>query len=213
MEHRDRIKLAAMVAVEPPVWNTSETQILTVVPRDNTILIWDAETGAELDRLQGASDKALWNADESLILSGTARFYTRVEDLQQAACARTPRNLTQEEWQRFMGERPYRRTRPDLPPDPKFVLNLANTYEVDEAVSQLQQVLERNPNPNLDPTEEARQLIAQALLEQGRALAKESKVKEAIAKFQQAKGLDPTLNLEPEAKAEQLAASQGISKD
>jgi len=35
-----------------------------------------------------------------------------MEDLLEAACQRAPRNMTQGEWQRFMGDEPYRETCP-----------------------------------------------------------------------------------------------------
>jgi hypothetical protein len=37
------------------------------------------------------------------------------EDLIAEACARLTRNLTQEEWERYLGDEPYRKTCPDLP--------------------------------------------------------------------------------------------------
>jgi WD40 repeat protein/DNA-binding SARP family transcriptional activator len=40
------------------------------------------------------------------------------ESLQSHACQRANRNLTQEEWQRFFGDEPYRPTCPDLPVEP-----------------------------------------------------------------------------------------------
>ena len=47
---------------------------------------------------------------------GTARVWLwRPEDLIAEACARLPRNLTLEEWQRYIGDEPYRPTCPDLP--------------------------------------------------------------------------------------------------
>jgi WD40 repeat protein len=41
-----------------------------------------------------------------------------IESWQSRACQRANRNLTQEEWQRFFGDEPYRPTCPDLPVEP-----------------------------------------------------------------------------------------------
>lgn len=64
-------------------------------------------------------DQQLWNADESRILTasgdGTARqWYARMEDLLDASCEQTPRNMTLEEWRHLIGDEPYRPTCPDL---------------------------------------------------------------------------------------------------
>ena len=52
---------------------------------------------------------------------GTARVWPwRTEDLIEEACRRMPRNLTHEEWNRYIGpEIPYHPTCPNLPvPEP-----------------------------------------------------------------------------------------------
>jgi hypothetical protein len=84
--------------------------------------VWDAETGTELFTLPGHTrvvNQAVWNGDESRILTasedGTVRqWYTRMEDLLEAACQRAPRNMSAGEWQRYMIGQPYRETCPGL---------------------------------------------------------------------------------------------------
>ena len=68
--------------------------------------------------------QANWNVDESRILTasgdGTARqWYAQMDDLLDAACRHVVRNLTLEEWQRFIGDEPYRPTCRELPTDPQ----------------------------------------------------------------------------------------------
>jgi len=108
--------------VNQAVWNSDETRILTA-SRDGTARVWDARTGEELITLLGHTSRvvqAVWNADESRILTasadGTVRlWYTRMQDLLKVACQRASRNMTPEEWQRFMKHEPdYRPTCPNL---------------------------------------------------------------------------------------------------
>jgi predicted Ser/Thr protein kinase len=102
-------------------WNADESRILTA-SEDSTVRLWDAVTGAELAILSDHTStvyQAIWNADESRILtsaySGSRQYYTRLDDLIAVGCQRSTRNLTQAEWQQFMGEQPYRATCPTLP--------------------------------------------------------------------------------------------------
>ncbi len=98
-------------------WNSDETLILTI-SNDSTARIWDADTGTQLIILSGHTDGILhaeWNSDETRILTdsydGTVRqYYTQMEDLLRVACERVPRNMTEEEWQHFMKDEPYRPT-------------------------------------------------------------------------------------------------------
>ncbi|MBP8950551.1 MAG: hypothetical protein KBG73_17030 [Candidatus Promineofilum sp.] len=90
---------------------------------DGTARVWDAVTGEELFTLAGdgtAVNDARWNGDESRILIATGGgqvivYYTRMDDLIAAACARLGRNLTWFEWQQYFSGEPYRQTCLDLP--------------------------------------------------------------------------------------------------
>ena len=42
-------------------------------------------------------------------------WFLRPQDLIAEACSRLTRNLTSEEWQKYLGDEPYRKTCPDLP--------------------------------------------------------------------------------------------------
>ncbi|MGD2145115.1 MAG: BTAD domain-containing putative transcriptional regulator [Anaerolineae bacterium] len=107
--------------IHQAVWNGEESRILTA-SSDGTARVWDAATGAELFTLSGHTDavnQAVWSRDDRLILTassdGTVRqWYAWMEDLLEAACQRAPRNMSQEEWQEFMKDEPYRPTCPGL---------------------------------------------------------------------------------------------------
>ncbi len=49
-------------------------------------------------------------------LNGGARvWFWRPEDLTRDPCSRLTRNLTQDEWRRYLGNEAYRKTCPNLP--------------------------------------------------------------------------------------------------
>ena len=85
--------------------------------------MWNATSGAQLVTLAGHENgawQASWNQDGSRILTasgdGTARqWYARMDDLLDAACEQVARNLTQAEWQHFIGDEPYQATCPNPP--------------------------------------------------------------------------------------------------
>ena len=66
------------------------------------------------------SPMATFNADERLLLSNTyngdARlWHLDVNDLKALACEFAGRNMSKEEWQHYVGDRPYQRTCEELP--------------------------------------------------------------------------------------------------
>jgi WD40 repeat protein len=84
---------------------------------------WDAATGQLLSQLLDAGyvRDARFSPDGRRLLTGgddgaASVWLWRSDDLRDAACKRLPRNLTTDEWQRYVGERPYSMTCPNLPP-------------------------------------------------------------------------------------------------
>jgi WD40 repeat protein len=99
-----------------------------IVPpsHDGTARVWDAETGAELVILAGHKAEVLhaaWDGSGQRVVTasfdGTARiYYVGFEDLVAFACQQADRNLSQAEWQQYLGDQPYRETCPGKPPPP-----------------------------------------------------------------------------------------------
>jgi KaiC/GvpD/RAD55 family RecA-like ATPase len=88
---------------------------------DRTARVWEAATGREMARIRhegwvlavAFSPDGKWLAIAS---ESTARVWlVWPEDLIAEACSRLTRNLTREEWRRYLGDEPYRPTCPNLP--------------------------------------------------------------------------------------------------
>jgi len=86
---------------------------------DGVVQFWDSQTGDEITRMDHGS--YLTNIDISddgrFLLTasedGMVRvWYTQLDDLSAAACRIAPRNMTEDEWQLFFPDSPYRATCP-----------------------------------------------------------------------------------------------------
>ncbi len=103
-------------------WNQRSTAVITA-SWDFTARLWDAVTGQEIEVISGFFDAvrhAAWNpeGDRFVITSwgGTARtFFTPLAGTLEEACSRTVRNLSQEEWDKFIPDTSCRATCPNLP--------------------------------------------------------------------------------------------------
>jgi WD40 repeat protein len=85
-----------------------------------TILIWELETGRtieipveQIDQISIQDSSLSLDGDSLVVLFRTGRIVfidLSLTSWQRLACQRANRNLTQEEWQQFFGEEPYRET-------------------------------------------------------------------------------------------------------
>jgi WD40 repeat protein len=93
---------------------------------DNTVILWDVSDKAnpvQLSQLAGHTSSVLsvdFSADDNTLASGSddstvILWDVSVESLKEKACRRAGRNLTQAEWERYLGTRPYNRTCPQHP--------------------------------------------------------------------------------------------------
>jgi WD40 repeat protein len=112
--------LSQELAVYDAIWNSDESLILTS-SEDRTARVWDAATGQLLSILPNSRPVlwAGWSPDERTILTvnkdrAVTLYYADVGDLLAAACGRALRNMTQEQWEQFMGDEPYRLTCPEV---------------------------------------------------------------------------------------------------
>ena len=86
---------------------------------DDTILLWDVSTGQEIGVLLGHVDdvnSVAFSPDGTSLVSGsndgTVRRWWMAGALAQRICQLLQRNLSEEEWQRYLGDEPYRQTCP-----------------------------------------------------------------------------------------------------
>ncbi|MCP4543702.1 MAG: hypothetical protein GY832_41845 [Chloroflexi bacterium] len=122
--HTDGIQQAA--------WNSNDTRIVTA-SWDGSAKVWDVEAsltmtrGVELLTLSGHTDGVLhaaWSSDDARIVTASADMNARIHFAQidglggliEFACVRAGRNMTRDEWKRYIGynER-YEKTCPTLP--------------------------------------------------------------------------------------------------
>jgi len=91
---------------------------------DKTIIVWDVAThqpmGSPLTGHTDAVNSLVFSLDGKTLYSGSKDGRILLWDLdpnswQARACRIANRNLTQEEWTRYLGEEPYRKVCPNLP--------------------------------------------------------------------------------------------------
>jgi hypothetical protein len=101
---------------------TPDGQHMVVIAGDHTARVWEIETGREVEALLHPS--RLYNVSVSpdgrqiATIDGgniVTVWLWRMEDVVAEAQRRLTRNLTFEEWQRYFGHEPYRKTCPNLP--------------------------------------------------------------------------------------------------
>ena len=88
--------------------------------RDQSVRVWQLPAFAEVARFEmgGNATRVAFSPDNELIAAAssdrTARVWRWRTDPSRDACSRLSRNLTHEEWRRYLGDLPYRSTCPDL---------------------------------------------------------------------------------------------------
>ncbi|HKP52526.1 MAG TPA: TIR domain-containing protein [Chloroflexia bacterium] len=90
---------------------------------DNTIALWDVASRWQIkpnfDGQEGIVYSVAFSPDGKFLASGEKNSPTlwdvNLDSWQEHACLIAARNLTQDEWQRYMGDEPYRKSCPSFP--------------------------------------------------------------------------------------------------
>jgi WD40 repeat protein len=111
---------------------TTDSEIEAIVPdlssadfatiNHGRLTVWDAVTGTRLGQLPEAGylRAAAFSPDGRYLLAGyderfAALWLWRAADLREQACTRITRNLSHDEWARWLPQQPYRQVCPNLP--------------------------------------------------------------------------------------------------
>ena len=92
--------------------------------RDYTVRVWEVASGKEVTRIihDERINSVVFSPDGKYIVSGGEDNYVRIwlwrpADLQEKACTRLTRNLTQVEWEQYLGDEPYQPVCPNVAPE------------------------------------------------------------------------------------------------
>lgn len=127
----------------------------------------------------------------------------------QQACRIANRNLGYDEWTRFIGEEPYRRTCAQWPADSGLVAaarRRASNGDLGGAVALFERARALDPALKLDPRKEAVKSSVEEHLANARYLAAAGDIDRATTAFELARTLDRALPFDPASEAKKLAA-------
>jgi len=165
------------------VWDvafSADGKYLATASADKTARVWSSSSSKEVAKLN--HDDWVWgvafSADGKYLATASADKTARVhflnsQDLINEACSRLRRNLTADEWQRYMNLdlRQYKKTCDNLPVHPSVVAELAKGGKVKEATAILHRALKLEPDIDLNPDTEEIENDPEAV---ARQLAKEN---------------------------------------
>ncbi|MCB8944938.1 MAG: pre-peptidase C-terminal domain-containing protein [Ardenticatenaceae bacterium] len=182
---------------------------------DRTIDVWDmqaitssnaspAPTG--LRGHQGQVVGITFNSDGQLLFSasldGTARVWSaQVDGFVTLACREVHRNLTWQEWQRYLEGDDYRLTCPDLPVHPSYIESareMARRQEVEQAIARFEHAIALGAELDFDPEAEAHFEAAQGIVMNGLRQAELGNIEAAVNAFADAQTLGEAVEISSE---------------
>jgi tetratricopeptide (TPR) repeat protein len=117
-----------------------------------------------------------------------------IDDLIQKACRLTGGNFSYPNWQRYLGDEPYRKTCQNRPLHPSFLKIIRQEVkngDIEGGVGRLYTALQVAGDSEVALQTEARRLAAPGLVDKGRELAQKGDIDRAVGVFKQAFDLDP----------------------
>ncbi|NJO14851.1 MAG: TIR domain-containing protein [Thioploca sp.] len=211
------------------IWSISfspDGKYLASASSDNTVRLWDVQTQQPLGEPLRGHTATVWNISfspngkqlASASEDGTVILWdVDLSSWLKKACRRANRNLTQVEWQRYLGGRSYQPTCKQYPSDVALTKiatgeKLAQQGDIQAAITTFKSVLAKEPLLNFDPQVRARQIAVQSQLERVEQLAKEDNPQEIITDLQQMKQWDKTLDFDPQTQAKKLILQAKLIK-
>ena len=175
---------------------------------ENTIKLWQVETGKLLHTLKGHEEyvgNAAFSPDGKLVVTSsddkTARLWKvfSTQELVNYANEIVPRCLSIEQRKKFF-----------LPESKGNLLfakaeNQAKEGKINEAIAMFKQAKEAAPCLKINPEDKAKRVASMAIFAKGEKLAKEGKLQEAVVEFKEAMQIDYRIKLaDPEDYAQRL---------
>ncbi|MCE7980867.1 MAG: CHAT domain-containing protein [Caldilinea sp. CFX5] len=188
-----------------------DSSYLATYGQDHRIRLWNSTSGEQFGITPPTGlvrNSIMFNADGSHLMTvssnGTIRQWRmRIDELVEIACQSLSRNLTQEEWNTYLGEStPYHRTCSQLPVHLTVVQtllrhSLSTADNIKVALDRFRNALELN---QLDAkvAVATKELAAKALSEESYVVAQEGKLDDALILIEEASIFSPNLDKEYE---------------
>jgi WD40 repeat protein len=182
---------------------------------DRTIDFWDIRAAVDKPAvapitLRGHTGQVVdlvYNADGQRLISasldGSARVWNaKVDSFVAAACSQVHRNLSWDEWERYLeGDPIYNLPCPELPVHPSFIESareLAGLQDIAGAVARFERAIELGAELNFDPETEARRLAVEGIVNSGLRRAEQGDLVAAVAAFTEAQNVDDSVTISGE---------------
>ena len=201
---------------------STDGRLLATGDESGTVRLWEVaeilETGGSgtqskvLGEHEGLIYRIAFSPDGPWLAAGDGGGAVRlwpldISVLRQIACDRAIRNLSQTEWETYLGlDVPYHPTCSNLPVHRSVVENYVRLGRIDAALEALRDEVRLDPTLEWIPEEE----VARLLVLRGQELGLGGKADRALAAFRQAIELDPSLRLDPEDELAQLHLERGL---
>ncbi|NEQ77959.1 MAG: hypothetical protein F6K23_36090 [Okeania sp. SIO2C9] len=195
---------------------TPDGKYIATASDDYIARVWDVATSKKITKLRhdGSVNAVEFSPGGKYIATASADNTAWINSLNtqgivNEVCRRSRRNLTAEEWQRYMNQplHQYQKTCTDLPVHSSLISEakeLAQEDKVEEAEKLLGAVIKLDDKIDLLPKTEVidqkpvlvvRQFQAEGKVEEGVKLAKQGKVESAISMFKEAQKLQSDVDL------------------